>query len=51
MSICVCVCVCVCVSVCVRARNGPVNNSSKTVKTTDFKFHKYVSRDSVVMTP
>jgi len=33
---------CVCVSV----HSGPVNNCSKTVRATDFKFDKHVSRDS-----
>jgi len=37
--------------VCVRARSGPVNNSSNTVKATDFKFDKHVPRDSPDMTP
>jgi len=37
-----CVSVCVCVSV----RSGPVNNSSKTVKATNFKFNMRVSRYS-----
>jgi len=37
--------------VCAHARSGPVNNSSKTVKATDFKFDMHVSRDSPDMTP
>jgi len=40
-----------CVSVCVCVRSGPVNNSSKTVKTTDFKFDVHVFGDSPDMTP
>ena len=36
---------CVSVHVCAQ-RTGPVNNSSKTVKTTDFKFDAHISRDS-----
>ena len=40
-------CMFVCVSVC----SGPVNNSSKMVKATDFKFDKHVSSDSPDMTP
>jgi len=35
------------VSVC----SGPVNNSSKTVKATNFIFDKHVSMDSPDMTP
>jgi len=42
-----CMSVCVCVSV----RSRPVNNSSKTVKATDFKFDVHVSRHSPNMTP
>jgi len=50
-----------CVSVCLCVRSGPVNhsslkwalnaNSSKTVKDTDFKFDRHVSRESPDMTP
>jgi len=40
-----------CVSVCVCVCSGLVNNSSKTVKATDFKFDKHVPRDSPDMTP
>jgi len=34
------------VCVCARARSGPVNQTNLTVKATDFKFDKHVSRDS-----
>ena len=48
-------CVCVCLSVCLSVRSGrswELNaNSSKTVKTTDFKFDILVPRDSPDMTP
>ena len=55
-------CLCVCVRVCVCARPRAADrsirpvwllnaNSSKTVKTTDFKFDINVSRDSPDMTP
>jgi len=43
-------CVSICVCVCTHAA-GPVNNSSKMVKATDFKYDKHVSRDSPDMTP
>jgi len=46
-----CVCVCVCVTVCVSVRSGLVNNNSKTIKATDFKFDKHDPRDSPDMTP
>ena len=48
-----CVCVCRCVCLCVRSgRSWELNaNSSKTVKTTDFKFDTLVPRDSPDMTP
>jgi len=54
--VCARVCVCVCVCACFCVRSGKVNesslkwevnaNSSKTVKATDFKFDKRVSRDN-----
>ena len=47
------VCLCVCVCVCVRSgRSWELNdNSSKTVKATDFKFDTRVPRESPDMTP
>jgi len=54
-------CVSVCLPVCLCVRSGTVNqtsfkwalnaNSSKTVKATDIKFDKHVSRDNPDMIP